>query len=60
MLIEGAVHHWDENGLFANQTVEGTLPPLPVREVQRQEIEFVKAWMEEWVVERQEQLRGEL
>lgn len=53
LLIKGAVHHWDENGLFANQTVEGKLPPKPVREVQRQEIEFVKAWMREWEEERE-------
>ncbi|KAH6662855.1 putative serine protease K12H4.7 [Halenospora varia] len=32
ILIEGAVHHWDENGLFANETVNTPgeeLPPLP-------------------------------
>ncbi|KAH7412918.1 putative serine protease K12H4.7, partial [Cadophora sp. MPI-SDFR-AT-0126] len=31
-LIEGAVHHWDENGLFPNQTVDyppDFLPPVP-------------------------------
>ncbi|KAL9605349.1 MAG: hypothetical protein Q9179_001442 [Wetmoreana sp. 5 TL-2023] len=47
LLIPGAVHHWDENGLFANETREG-LPPEPVREVQRQEVEFVKGWLEEF------------
>lgn len=64
LLIEGAVHHWDENGLFPNQTVKGKLPPPPVSEVQRQELEFVKAWMKEWEVEKssreEEELRGEL
>ncbi|KAI4139518.1 MAG: hypothetical protein L6R39_006254, partial [Caloplaca ligustica] len=40
LLIEGAVHHWDENGVFANETMGGTLPPGPVREVQRMEVEF--------------------
>ncbi|EHL01974.1 putative serine protease K12H4.7 [Glarea lozoyensis 74030] len=32
MLIEGGVHHWDENGLFPNQTVDvppNFLPPPP-------------------------------
>lgn len=47
ILIEGAVHHWDENGLFPNETTPD-LPPAPVAETQRQEIAFVKAWMEEW------------
>ncbi|KAI9740199.1 MAG: hypothetical protein M1834_004777 [Cirrosporium novae-zelandiae] len=47
ILIEGAVHHWDENGLFANETTD-VLPPKPVRDTQREEVRFVKAWMEEW------------
>lgn len=51
ILIEGAVHHWDENGLFPNETVNvppNFLPPLPVRNTQSQEIQFVLEWMEEW------------
>ncbi|KAI4254542.1 MAG: hypothetical protein L6R42_007152, partial [Xanthoria sp. 1 TBL-2021] len=47
LLIEGGVHHWDENGLFPNETT-ATLPPAPVKEVQAQEVEFVKAWLEEF------------
>lgn len=47
ILIEGAVHHWDENGLFPNQT-KATLPPQPVRETQEFEVQFVQEWMEEW------------
>ena len=47
LLIEGAVHHWDENGVFPNETRVG-VPPEPVREVQSVEVGFVKAWMEEW------------
>ncbi|CAL8577457.1 hypothetical protein XPA_003285 [Xanthoria parietina] len=47
LLIEGAVHHWDENGLFPNETT-ATLPPAPVKEVQAQEVGFVKAWLEEF------------
>lgn len=43
----GAVHHWDENGLFANQTGNG-MPPANITSVQAQEVTFVKAWMEEW------------
>jgi hypothetical protein len=51
MLIEGAVHHWDENALFPNQTVDSPpdyLPPLPVRDTQAQELQFVQEWMQEW------------
>ncbi|EMC93440.1 hypothetical protein BAUCODRAFT_125296 [Baudoinia panamericana UAMH 10762] len=47
MLIAGAVHHWDENGVFPNQTTS-TLPPLPVADTQRMELIFVKEWMHEW------------
>ncbi|KAL8711520.1 MAG: hypothetical protein Q9225_007110 [Loekoesia sp. 1 TL-2023] len=47
LLIEGAVHHWDENGLLPNETTEA-LPPGPVREVQSEEVAFVRAWLEEF------------
>lgn len=47
LLIEGAVHHWDENGLFPNETT-ATVPPAPVKGVQAQEVGFVKAWLEEF------------
>ncbi|KAL8865335.1 MAG: hypothetical protein Q9198_009371 [Flavoplaca austrocitrina] len=47
LLIDGAVHHWDENGLFPNETT-ATLPPAPVKEVQGQEVAFVKAWLEDF------------
>ena len=47
ILISGAVHHWDENGLFPNETTN-KLPPAPVANTQKQEIKFVKAWLKEW------------
>ena len=47
ILISGAVHHWDENGLFQNETT-ATLPPAPIVDVQSKEVAFVKAWMAEW------------
>ncbi|KAK3694153.1 serine carboxypeptidase S28-domain-containing protein [Podospora appendiculata] len=47
ILIKNGVHHWDENGLFPNQTTPN-LPPAPVVEAQSEEVEFVKAWMVEW------------
>ncbi|EAQ89394.1 hypothetical protein CHGG_06013 [Chaetomium globosum CBS 148.51] len=47
ILIENGVHHWDENGLFPNETRPG-LPPKPVADAQEQEVRFVKAWLREW------------
>ncbi len=47
LLIEKGVHHWDENGLFANETTED-LPPKSVRDVQNAEVEFVREWIKEW------------
>lgn len=52
ILIEGAVHHWDENGLFPNETTP-TLPPLTVVDTQNQELQFVQEWMLEWEQEQQ-------
>ncbi|KAI9654592.1 MAG: Vacuolar protease A [Alyxoria varia] len=46
LLIENGVHHWDENGLFPNETTE-SLPPPDERVVQSQERDFVGAWLEE-------------
>ncbi|KAK4174195.1 putative serine protease [Triangularia setosa] len=51
ILIDRGVHHWDENGLFPNETRPG-LPPKPVAKAQRAEAEFVKAWVREWRVAR--------
>jgi hypothetical protein len=47
ILIEGAVHHWDENGLFPNETT-ADLPPKPVVDAQKAEVQFVLGWMKEW------------
>lgn len=47
ILIDNGVHHWDENGLFPNETRPG-LPPKPVAEAQRAEVKFVRAWMKQW------------
>ena len=47
VLIEGAVHHWDENGLFPNETT-ATLPPAPIVEAQSEELQFVQAWLAEY------------
>ena len=47
ILISKALHHYDENGLFANQTT-ARLPPQPVVEAQAQEVKFVQAWVGEW------------
>ncbi|KAI0070419.1 peptidase S28 [Panus rudis PR-1116 ss-1] len=42
-LIEGAVHHWDENGL-ANRTAE----PPRIQAIHAQEVVFVKAWLKDF------------
>ena len=47
ILIPEAVHHWDENSLFANETTKD-LPPSRIIETQRHEIQAVEAWMLEW------------
>lgn len=47
ILIQGAVHHWDENGIFPNETT-AELPPAPVRNAQAQLAQSVQAWMAEW------------
>ncbi|RMZ75164.1 hypothetical protein DV737_g5422, partial [Chaetothyriales sp. CBS 132003] len=47
ILIQGAVHHWDENGLFPNETTPD-LPPRPVAEAQGEEVQFVQEWLREW------------
>ena len=46
ILISKAVHHWDENGLFPNETT-ASLPPPPIVAVHSQEAAFVEAWLKE-------------
>lgn len=41
ILINGGVHHWDENGRVGNE-------PREIRKVHEEEIEFVRAWMKTW------------
>lgn len=52
MLIKGAVHHWDENGRFPNETT-AELPPQSVRETQELEVMEVMEVME-WMLEAEE------
>jgi hypothetical protein len=47
ILIKDGVHHWDENGLFANETT-ADMPPQPVADTQKMEVMFVQEWMMEW------------
>lgn len=49
ILIKDGVHHWDENGLFPNETTP-ELPPQPVAETQEIEVMFVKEWLLEWAL----------
>ena len=47
IVMAGAVHHWDENGLLPNETTP-SLPPAPIAQAQSQEASFVKQWLTEW------------
>ncbi|KAF2226519.1 peptidase S28 [Elsinoe ampelina] len=47
ILISDAVHHWDENGVFPNQT-NSTFPPQRIKDVQAEEARFVKVWLQEF------------
>ncbi|KAI5919986.1 peptidase S28 [Camillea tinctor] len=47
ILIAKAVHHWDENGVFENETT-ADFPPAPVADAQKQEREFVQEWVKEF------------
>ncbi|PHH70748.1 hypothetical protein CDD82_6953 [Ophiocordyceps australis] len=50
LLIDWGVHHWDEYGLPLAERAqwEGLLPPPQVVGAQREEVRFVRAWLEEW------------
>ncbi|KAF2198246.1 peptidase S28 [Delitschia confertaspora ATCC 74209] len=47
LITGGAVHHWDENGLFPNETTP-TTPPSFVVWAQQFEKNFVVDWLKEW------------
>lgn len=40
----GAVHHWDENGVFENATTP-TFPPQPIKDVHAAESKAVLSWL---------------
>jgi hypothetical protein len=42
--LEGAVHHWDENGRFEDETTPD-LPPAPVKGAQDQIVRAVEEWI---------------
>ncbi|CAK7266654.1 hypothetical protein SEPCBS57363_002199 [Sporothrix epigloea] len=50
LLIPGAVHRWDENGLYENETTID-LPPQSIRDVQANEVSFVTQWVEDWAAQ---------
>lgn len=58
ILVNWGVHHWDEFGLPEDVSIPG-LPPPQVIDVQHKEIEFVKAWLEEWEKPKQEEWQPE-
>ena len=50
ILVDWGVHHWDEYGVgnVTEAALQPDYPPAQVLDVQRQEVEFVRAWMEEF------------
>lgn len=51
ILIDNAVHHWDENGVYPNQTT-ADFPPPAVKKAKEAIREFTLAWLEDWVPRR--------
>lgn len=47
ILIDKAVHHWDENGVFPNETSPG-FPPQAVVDAKDGIREFVLEWLKDW------------
>ncbi|KAI9896956.1 hypothetical protein N3K66_007978 [Trichothecium roseum] len=47
ILIDDAVHHWDENGITDDQ-VTPDFPPPAVKEAKDQIREFILEWLKEW------------
>lgn len=54
ILIPEGLHHYDGNGLFPNEST-ATLPPQSVKDVHSEEVKFVKAWMDEWDLQKSKQ-----
>lgn len=48
ILVDYGVHHWEENGLANASTSQPDFPPAYLLDVQQQEVDFVKAWVEEF------------
>ncbi|RAL11856.1 putative extracelular serine carboxypeptidase, partial [Aspergillus homomorphus CBS 101889] len=46
--MEGAVHHWDQNGVFGVDEGKRVVPPRGVREAQGEIVGFVGGWLGEW------------
>ncbi|XWW97460.1 hypothetical protein V2A60_005442 [Cordyceps javanica] len=53
LMIDWGVHHWDEFGPRPGLDEEG-LPPRQVVDNQRQQVEFVQAWLKEWHEEQEQ------
>ncbi|GJN73751.1 hypothetical protein PLICBS_007834 [Purpureocillium lilacinum] len=48
ILVDWAVHHWDENGLKDPAQARPGFPPKQIVDVQAEEVRFVKAWLQEF------------
>ena len=52
--MEGAVHHWDENGVTEEEKAARSnvlLPPLIVQEAQQKLVDTVQLWVKQWAAE---------
>jgi len=47
VLIKGAVHHWETDGLLPSESKPG-LPPREVVTAQESIVAFVKGWINQW------------
>ncbi|KAL4912247.1 serine carboxypeptidase S28-domain-containing protein [Aspergillus aurantiobrunneus] len=46
--IDGAVHHWDQNGLSRSEVEDGKRAPREIQAVQREIGRFVGVWLGDW------------
>ena len=61
ILVDPGVHHWDEFGVREGDDMVGVgeYPPRNIREVQEEQVRFVKVWLREWEEERKGKDRGD-
>ncbi|KKK21048.1 hypothetical protein ARAM_006545 [Aspergillus rambellii] len=56
--IQGAVHHWDQNGLSRDEWAGGERPPKEIIDLHQEIVRFVGVWLREWKQASQSILRS--